>query len=360
MSALKDRPIPRWLEAAALLAILLAAAGLRFYQLDRYPPGLTHDEADVGAFVLARYRGEPLTVEAPYGYANEPYTMVSAALLMHVLGPTDLTLRAHHALYGMLLVLLAYLWAREAFGPVTGPATGLLSAGLLATGFWPVFASRQALNTEPLPALLALAALALWMALYRASRWRWVWWAVFALSIGASLTVYEASRVAWLAFPAFWAYLFFADRPRFREHWLAGTAALAAGIVMGLPHLLDPLAWGRTGTHIGDLVADPARFAQNILEGLGTIFVRGDSFVTYNLPGRPILIAPLAVAFAIGVLVILWRRPPGGVFALLWLLAALIPAMALGAYTSGLHSTAARCGGSLSGLANGWLALSPR
>jgi hypothetical protein len=330
--------MPRWLEAAALVVILLAAAGLRFYQLGQYPPGLTHDEADVGAFVLAHSQGEPLAVEAPYGYANEPYTMVSAGLLMQLLGPSYLTLRVHHALYGTLLVLLTYVWARLAFDA----PTGLLAAGLLATGFWPVFASRQALNTEPLPALLALAVVALWMAVYRAGRWRWAWWAVFSLAIGASFYVYEASRVAWLAFPAFGIYLFFADRPRFREHWLAGAAALAAGIAMGLPHLLDPLAWGRTGTHIGDLMADPARLAQNILEGLGTIFVRGDSFVTYNLAGRPVLIAPLAAAFLVGIAFILWRRLPGGVFAILWLLAALIPAMMLGAHTSGLHSTAAQ------------------
>jgi 4-amino-4-deoxy-L-arabinose transferase-like glycosyltransferase len=329
--------LSRRIEAIALLLILLVAAGLRFYRLDRIPPGLTHDEADVGYFVLARYQGESLDLQIPYGYANEPYTQVSAALLMHVLGPNDLTLRVHQALYGLLAVLLTYLWARLALDP----PTALVAAGLVAVAFWPVSSSRFALNPQPLPALFALAATAFWMALYRAGKGprRTVWWAVFALALAATFTVYEAARVAWLAFPAYGVYLLFADRTRLRERGPAGGIALAVGVALALPHLLDPLAWGRTGTQFEE---NPDWLAGNILEGLGTLFVRGDTLLTYNPTGRPALTVPLAICFVVGVAVIVWRRRPGEVFAGLWLGVGLIPTLALGERSSTLHSIAAQ------------------
>ena len=351
-----DAPWPRWLELVALAAILLVAAFFRFHDLETIPPGLTHDEADVGFYAAAFARGEWADFDAPYGYAYEPYGRISSGLLMKALGPTDYALRAHQALYGLLVVGLTYAWARTAFGRFVA----LSAAALAATLFWTVFTSRMALNSQPTPAVFLLAVIALWRALYEGnprvirrggSKTRpyrkIIWWLVFALAVAAMLHIYEAARAAWFAFPAFMVYLLLADRARLRRHGRAFALALGAGTALALPHLLDPGAWGRTGALGGAVRAllngDPGPLVKNAVEGLGTLAVSGDTLLTYNLPGRPVLWPALALFFCVGLIVCLARvRRPAQAFTLLWLGFGLVPTLVIGAYTSTLHSIVAQ------------------
>ena len=343
--AITDSPrtLPRWLELALLVAILLVAATFRFHALDAIPPGLTHDEAAVGFYAAAVARGARATYSVPYGYAYEPYGQYSAGLLMRLLGPTDYALRAHQALYGLLVVVLTYAWARLAFGR----AVALGASALAATLFWTVFTSRMALNSQPVPAVFLLAAIALWRGLYGSPEWRWGWWVAYALSVAAMLHIYEAARAVWFAFPAFAAYLLLTDRARLRRRGIGFVAALGVGTALALPHLLNPGAWGRTEAlsgAVGALFAgDPAPLAANVLEGLGTLGVRGDSLVTYNNPGQPMLWPLLAAFFGVGLVVCAARiRRPAHAFLLLWLAFGLAPTLVIGAYTSTLHSIAAQ------------------
>lgn len=336
----------------ALVLILLVAAFLRLYRLDEIPPGVTHDEADTGYFVAAVYRGQPSQVIAPYGYAYQPFTMYSGALFMHLFGSRDIALRYHSAFFGLVLILFTYLWARRAFGAVVG----LGSAALMAVSFWTVFDSRFALNSAPAPTLFAGAACFLWRALddggaewnprLRAYRCRWWKWGLFVLLLAASFYVYEATLAAAASFVLFWAYLAFADRARFRRHGLQFAGALAITGLLAAPHLLDPHSWGRTNT-----LSDPVREAlagnwqpllANVISGLGTLSFRGDTLVTYNLPGRPVFdpIVSLFLYGGVGVCLARWRKPAYA-FTLLWAVTGLLPTLILGRWTSTLHSKAA-------------------
>ncbi len=322
------------------ILLLLLAAFLRFYRLDEIPPGVTHDEADTGYFFAAVYRGARSPVEAPYGYAYEPLPMYTGAIFMHLFGPTDFALRVHSAFFGLLLMLFTYLWGRRAFGP----AVGLGGAALTGLSFWTVSDSRFALNSQPAPALFAGAVYALWLAWAdgdgRRRRWAWV---LFALLLAGSLYVYEAARSAAGAFVLLLIYLACFDRARCRRHgaWFAGALLLAG--LLSAPHLLDPGAWGRTSTLSGPLQAaangDLGPLWENVLSGLGTISFEGDSFVTYNLPGRPIFDPVVSLFFYVGLLVCIrrWRRSPYA-FTLIWLALGLLPTLVLGEYTSTLHS----------------------
>ncbi len=332
-------PLGHW----SLALIILLAAFLRLYRLDAIPPGLTHDEADTGYFVAAVYRGAPSQVETPYGYAYEPFTQYSGALFMALFGPTDLALRFHSAFFGMVLLLFTYLWARRLFGATAG----LGSAALVGASFWTVCDSRFALNSAPAPALLTGAAYFLWLALddKDEKRHRWAWGA-FALSLAGSLYVYEAARAAALAFVLLFVYLACLDRSRFRRHgaWFAG--ALVAAGALAAPHLLDPSAWGRTSTLSGPLQAavggDLRPLLTNILSALGTFSFSGDSFVTYNLPGRPIFDPVVSLFFYGGIALCLHRwKEPAYAFTLMWLVTGMLPSLALGEWTSTLHSKAA-------------------
>ena len=156
------RALTKRIELILLGLILLIAALFRLWQLDRVPPGLTHDEADTGNYVAAVYRGAPSQVEAPYGYANEPFTMYSGALFMALFGPNDIALRVHSAFWGMVLLVFTYLWSRRAFGVTVA----LVGAAIIATSYWALSNSRFALNSEPAPALFVGAVFFLWVALF--------------------------------------------------------------------------------------------------------------------------------------------------------------------------------------------------
>ncbi len=330
------------LEPVLFAIILLAAAFLRLYRLDSVPPGLTHDEADTGYFVAAVYRGEPAQVEAPYGYANEPFAQYSGAVFMALVGPTDLALRLHSVFFGMLLLVFTYLWARSVFG--VGVALG--SAALIAVSFWTVAVSRFALNPEPAPALFTGAVYFLWVALRGGRKRRWAW-APFAFLLAGSLYAYEAARAAAIGLILFVAYLavFGPELLRRSGLWFAGALAVAG--LLAAPHLLDPAAWARSMTQSGPLRSalrgDLAPLVTNAVTALGTFTFRGDSFVTYNLPGRPIFDPLVSLFFCAGIVwsLIRWRKPAYA-FVLIWLVVGISPSLAIGEWTSTLHSMAAQ------------------
>lgn len=324
-----------------LLLTLLVAAFLRLYKLDQIPPGMTHDEADTGYFVKAVYRGQPSRVEAPYGYANEPFTMYSGALFMAIFGPSDLALRFHSAFFGLLTVIFGYLWARKAFGPWTALGT----AALTAVSFWPVATSRFALNPQPAPALFTGAMWCLWLALFedRPPRSRWWAWLLFAVFLAGSLWTYEVARAITAALAPFGLLTFLTDRHLARKYAVPFLCSLTLGLALAAPHLLDTHAWQRSATLATTLRAlvagNPRPLLGTISEALATFTVRGDSFITYNLPGRPVFNLPVGLLFYAGLFLCLlrWRRPACAL-TLLWIAAGLLPTMVVGAWTSTLHS----------------------
>jgi 4-amino-4-deoxy-L-arabinose transferase-like glycosyltransferase len=354
-----------------VLLIILIAAVFRLWQLDEIPPGLTHDEADTGYFVAAVYRGSPSPIEAPYGYANEPFTMYSGALFMRLLGPNYIALRVHSVFWGLALLVFAYLWARRAFGV----AVGLVGAAIIATSYWALSNSRFALNSEPAAALFAGAVLFLWVALYNGDRQtalsddvesatqatqvatkkaasgsekheRWWAWVFFALCLAGSLYAYEAARAAAMAIAAFIVFLALFDRQTFRRRglWFAGALVLAA--LLAAPHLLNPDAWQRSSTLSAPLEAardgDLGPLLTNVRSALATFNISGDSFVTYNLPGRPIFGPVLSLLFIVGIGWCLWHwREPACALLLLWVAAGVLPSLVIGEWTSTLHSKGA-------------------
>jgi hypothetical protein len=331
----------RRFETPLLILILLAAVFFRFHKLDSVPPGLTHDEGAVGFFVRQVADGTGFSIDAPYGYANEPFTQYSAAVVMILLGQSDWALRTHQAFWGVVLVLGTFVWGRAAFGR----AVGLSAAALAAVNFWPVMTSRFALNSSPAPALITLAFWLMWIALFKEHlHARSLAWLGFALALAGALVTYEASRGAWLALPAFLVYLLIVG-PRQRLGQFA--AALTFGTALALPHLLNPAAWGRTGTLAEPLTAAASGnfrpLLDNAVEAFGTLFLKGDPFIVYNIPGRPVFDPLLGALFVGGLLICLWRwRGPAYCFALLWFGAGFAPAAAIGAFTMMLHAITAQ------------------
>ena len=114
-------------QRVVLIFIVFIAFYFRFHALSEVPPGLTHDEADVGFFVRQVANQTGFTIDTPYGYANEPFTKYGASAVMALVGQSDWALRAHQALWGVLLVVFTYKWARAAFGWRAGVGGAALS-----------------------------------------------------------------------------------------------------------------------------------------------------------------------------------------------------------------------------------------
>ncbi|MCP5097263.1 MAG: hypothetical protein GY943_17085 [Chloroflexi bacterium] len=69
---------------------------------------------------------------------------------------------------------------------------------------------------------------------------------------------------------------------------------------------------------------------------------RGDQFLAYNIPGRPVFDMVTAVFFVIGILVCVWRwKRPSYAFLLLWFVTGIIPSLVTGATANTTRNLAA-------------------
>ncbi|MDY6878024.1 MAG: hypothetical protein SWK90_17720 [Chloroflexota bacterium] len=341
--------IGRW----SLVIILLLAVFLRLYRLDSIPPGLTHDEADLSHDAIAVYHGARPLYIATHGYQDEPFMHYASAITMSLLGPSYLAVRVTSALFGILLVFLTFLWARLALG--TKVALG--AAAWVAVSYWPVSTSRFAVQVEPIASLATLANIFFWLGLGLGrresggtpdSKWREaVYWISFTLCVAASIYAYEAARVTWVLFPLFSLYLALVRADLFKRNWWKVTLTLATAALLSLPLLTHPAAWDRAGSLSAPLEAlmrgSFGPILVSIRDVLAMFTFKGDPFVTYNLPGRPILDPVTGLLFYGGILVCLWRwREPAYAFTLLWLVTGIAPSMLTGVHSATLRSIVAQ------------------
>lgn len=334
----------RRLEIVALVAILVVAAFFRIYQLDRVPPGLTHDEATNGHDALWVLRGvRPLYFATNYG--REPFYCYLVAGVSALRGgvANEISLRLTTALCGLGMLLGTYVLARRMFGFPVALAT---TAGL-AISFWPVFTSRQGVRPVTLPLLLVPAIYCLWRGLELTSGKRaWVWLAAGGVLAGASFYTYMASRAMPLFFLLFALYLAVFQRDRLADRWPALVLFFVLITAVAAPLFIylrtHPGAEGRIG-ELGTPLRELARgnlrpVMNNTITGLGVFSFRGDPQWRYNLPGRPIF-DPLTSLFLYGGLALaLWRwRDSRYALLLGWLVVGMLPGLITGAEHNTLH-----------------------
>lgn len=140
---LSQRPIvlypwrSRRLVWLALLAILILAGALRFWQLDRY--GLWWDEGN-NAYLAHASPAHVLEMSRLTNDTNPPAHRLALGLWLRLLGDGVVQLRLLSAVCGLGVVLLAFRWGRR----LGGPWVGLLAAGLMAMAPMAIFYDREA------------------------------------------------------------------------------------------------------------------------------------------------------------------------------------------------------------------------
>ncbi|MFK7801277.1 MAG: ArnT family glycosyltransferase [Anaerolineae bacterium] len=297
-----------------LAGICAVAAALRFWQLGDLPPGLYRDEAFNGLDALGILNGQhALFFEANNG--REPGYIYLSALAVAIFGNTPLAIRLTAAFIGTLTTLPVYALAKSWYGQIAG----FFAAWLWAVTLWPVHLSRVGLR---IILAVPIMSLALWLGTlaYQKSEQkhtRWLWLAAGACT-GLGFYTYLTARLFPAVLISLIGYLILTKRP---IPWSGLGWALVGWVIIMLPlfnlWLSQPeLLSGRTGQvsilnpliNQGDLVGT---FFQNLWGALGLFFIKGDTIVRHNVPGRPLFDTLMAVPFLIGLVWLArhWAKP---------------------------------------------------
>ncbi len=299
-------PISRTQTLVVLLLCLLLAAVLRFHALPDIPPGLHYDEAAnaILAAEIGRGQSQPIFIESYTG--KEVLFFYAAGGLMRLVGESLFTLRLTAAFTGLLLVATTYWLGRE-LG--LSRQVALLAAALLAVSFWHLLFSRLGFRAITQPLLQALTVAALFRGVRR-GQWRWL--VVAGLFLGLTAYTYLAARLfPLLLLTALLPLLLSRAQWRLRWSQLAVTAVTALLI-------LSPL--------LSYFVAQPAAFWVRIdqvgagetgltplvgyLRALEMFFLRGDPYIRFNVPERPLFSLLWGALLVMGWVALLtaWKR----------------------------------------------------
>lgn len=306
----------RVLIGVCLGAIVVAAAVLRFVDLDVNPGGLFVDEA-AEALSAQRLLHEPgfYPIFFADGGGREALFAYLVAGGFSLFGETVLVLRAVAAAIGVAAILAVWQLARR-FGQVAG----LAAAGWAAGSLWLISISRDGMRNTlvPLFGALSLAAVLSWQqrptrltaALAGATS------ALAALYTYQPLKLIPALLIVWLA------WLSRANRPAYAR--LRPTFIVLAGafLLVGAPMIVvaiaDPASY--FGRAVGvSLVADQvADLPGHWLRTLGMFTIGGDPNPRHNVAALPMLGWPLFVVALVGVLRLWVRRQDAAHALVLW------------------------------------------
>ncbi|MBN1976162.1 MAG: glycosyltransferase family 39 protein [Anaerolineae bacterium] len=301
---------PRWLFAATLLLTLLVAAGLRLYRLQNLPLGFHYDEAANAILAGEIASGAKLPVFIPSYTGKEVLFFYWAALWMKLLGTTPWVLRLSAALTGVTTVAATYWAIREMLYEHRGSKwIALLTSALLATSFWHLVLSRYGFRAVTQPLMQALAVAALWRGL-RLGKRGLPWLLLAGLFCGLTAYTYLAARAFPIPLAAAFLALLLAERDRRRARLGQMTLFISVAALT-----LVPLAhhWW---THPGSFMTRTQQVAatgwneawDGIMDCLGMFFIKGDPYIRFNIPFRPIFDPIIAILFLTGVVVLAWRH----------------------------------------------------
>lgn len=310
-------------EIWIVIAVLLVASFFRFYQLDKYPPGLYPDEAMNGSNALVANATGDYKIFYPENTGREGLFINIQALSIKWFGLHPWALRGVSAVFGILTVLGLYLLARELFSwPV-----GAVASFLLAISFWHVNFSRIGFRAIMLPFVLVFAFYFLWRGLKQFN-----WWYFFGAGIfgGIGFYTYTAYRIApliaILVFINYWMFLkkdfHHENYEHTRNRFLGGFSLLMiTTIIVALPigiyFLKNSENFMRRNTQSVFAQTQPLQeLGGSVVRTLGMFTFVGDGNPRHNLDSQPMLGWPIAILFAIGFLKELyhWLRRKHGHF----------------------------------------------
>ncbi len=135
-------------------AIVLIAIVFRFYQLASLPPGLHPDEAANGLDIFRILEKGDIRVIYNTNGPREALFFYIQALFVAILGNSIAALRVAPAMFGVLAVVMVFLYTKDWFNN----RTALIAAFLIAVNPWVVTISRDGFRASMVPFMIAAVA----------------------------------------------------------------------------------------------------------------------------------------------------------------------------------------------------------
>ncbi len=321
------------IELALLTLILLVAAFFRFYLPDAVPPGPSHDELrmmQLGELIVEGARPIHWTIS----YSAEPLFMYVLALVMPGLGFTPFGARIVTRFAGLLLIPVVHCLARRLFGR----RVALVTSGVLALTWWPVFFSRVALRGITLPLVFTGAVYCLWRGLdldegagtRRVGALRWGWLAAGGGLMGLTWYTFTAARGLFVLLPIILVYLALLRLISIKQLWRVTLVSLGLASLIAAPFVYDvQVNPGAPESRIEQLspiieelyAGNVLPFAQQAAATVGMFVLTGDPNWRYNVSNRPTFDPLLGMMAVLGFLLCIARwKQPRCFLLLLWLM----------------------------------------
>lgn len=312
-----------WKTHGVLLAILLLGIFLRFFSLSTLPPGIYPDEAMNGNNALEALHGaKPLLTFYPENNGREGlFINIQAFFLNFFIQQTGTIepwmLRVPSALFGVFTLLGIYLLTREILkftGETFITVIPLLATFFAATSFWHINFSRIGFRAIMAPFFLTWGLYLIFVSL------EWLrnrdthpfsralpFAAGFVYALGfhsyiayrvTPLLILGILILAWITKTAqkrFWNFFV----------WFAigGACAVLPLVVFFASHPANFL--GRTSQiSVFSSSAPLIDLLKNIGLTLASFFVYGDWNWRHNIAGAPLLVAPVALFFLMGIILL--------------------------------------------------------
>jgi 4-amino-4-deoxy-L-arabinose transferase-like glycosyltransferase len=230
-----------------LIAVIIAAAFLRFYSIGVNPPSLTWDEVAWGynAYSLGIDGKDEFGVFLPYKYLESfgdfkpPMYAYLDIIPVKVFGLNEFATRVPSALFGTLSVLLTYFLVIQIFYKSKSRENyALFSTLLLGVSPWHINLSRAAFEANVASFFLILA---LTCFLYAVNKKPW-FLVIAAISFVASMYTFNTSRVVAPILVLLLTILFFKALWRNKKQTLVSLVVGILLIAPIVPFLLSPQA----------------------------------------------------------------------------------------------------------------------
>jgi len=316
----------------ALVAIVVTAIVLRFFDLASLPGGLYPDEAAEGLDAQRMLHEPGYHPEWFVWFTNdggrEALFAYVVAVVFHFVGGTAETLRGASAGFGVAGVLAVWALARR-----WGTWTALTAAAWAAGSLWLVVISRDGTRNTIVPLFGSLAFLALFLWLDRPSR-RTATLAGGMLAL-STLYTYQPLKLLPIVVGMWLLWLWRSDPTAFQRLRGGFKQFVAAFLVVAAPMIAVVITMpGNYFSRISDVsalsptAAGDSNLLVHWLRTIATFGFTGDPNARQDVAGLPLLSIPLTLVAVLG-LVRLWRgrREPANALILCSLPVFMVPAL---------------------------------
>jgi len=317
-----------WIEAVALIFIVVVAFIVRWRRLDLYPNGIQSDEANNARDALLWLSGAPYT---PYSEANVGQASLFTYLIamnFGLFGVNLQTMRLTAVFAGTITVAAFYPLVRKLFRP----RVALFATALLAFDRWHMTFSRIVYELILTPLALLLVYYFLYRAMVERRPRDWI---LAGLAVAFGFNTYTAFRISVIGAAVMILFWLLRDYRRLLAN-LGWLSLFTFSTIIGLLPLLiytiqhPDIVLLRTrqvfiGTEIEQVGAyTPLWF--NLRRYLGMFHLQGDMSALNNLPGEPLLGMLVGMLAMLGLCYALYHWNKLEMFMLLTWIGGVLPA----------------------------------